>query len=189
MCISSGENQTEGSGTNGRNLRPTVDPMGSIRMILSTRYFSGWTSLPPARNLIVSTGYSDSPVTSQPLGQRRFSAAGIAEHCNLSHSEHMLAKFALQGSQLVMNVNRTIVKPYRRQQDTTSLHALLRQCSVAHAGPADGDYESRARMGGGCAARRLSSLAAEAPCRRVAPPASGSAEMRAVSAAAASGGE
>lgn len=37
MPETSGENQTEGSGTNGRNLRPTVDPMGSIRMILSTR--------------------------------------------------------------------------------------------------------------------------------------------------------
>jgi len=32
----SGENQTEDSGPNGRNLRPTVDPVGSIRLILST---------------------------------------------------------------------------------------------------------------------------------------------------------
>jgi transposase-like protein len=32
----SGENQTEDSGPNGRNLRSTVDPMGSIRLILST---------------------------------------------------------------------------------------------------------------------------------------------------------
>jgi hypothetical protein len=31
----SGENQTEDSGPNGRNLRPTVDPAGSIRLILS----------------------------------------------------------------------------------------------------------------------------------------------------------
>jgi hypothetical protein len=34
--VSSGENQTEDSGPNGRNLRPTVDPVGSIRLILST---------------------------------------------------------------------------------------------------------------------------------------------------------
>jgi hypothetical protein len=33
----SGENQTEDSGTNGRNLRSTVDPVGSIRLLLSTR--------------------------------------------------------------------------------------------------------------------------------------------------------
>ena len=32
----SGENQTEDSGPNGRNLRSTVDPVGSIRLILST---------------------------------------------------------------------------------------------------------------------------------------------------------
>ena len=34
--IASGENQTEGSGPNGRNLRATVDPVGSIRLTLST---------------------------------------------------------------------------------------------------------------------------------------------------------
>src|SRR6516162_862063 len=33
---SSGENQTEDSGPNGRNLRSTVDPVGSICLILST---------------------------------------------------------------------------------------------------------------------------------------------------------
>jgi hypothetical protein len=33
----SGENQTEDSALNGRNLRSTFDPMGSIRLILSTR--------------------------------------------------------------------------------------------------------------------------------------------------------
>jgi hypothetical protein len=32
----SGKNQTEDSGPNGRNLRSTVDPVGSIRLILST---------------------------------------------------------------------------------------------------------------------------------------------------------
>ena len=32
----SGENQTEDSRPNGRNLRSTVDPVGSIRLILST---------------------------------------------------------------------------------------------------------------------------------------------------------
>src|SRR6516164_4130571 len=36
MKYASGENQTEDSGPNGRNLRPTVDPVGSIRLILST---------------------------------------------------------------------------------------------------------------------------------------------------------
>ena len=34
----SGENQTEGSRPNGGNLRPTVDPVGSIRLILSTSW-------------------------------------------------------------------------------------------------------------------------------------------------------
>jgi hypothetical protein len=37
----SGENQTEDSGPNGRNLRSTVDPMGSIRLILSTSWRRG----------------------------------------------------------------------------------------------------------------------------------------------------
>ena len=37
----SGENQTDDSGPNGRNLRPTVDPVGSIRLILSTSSRSG----------------------------------------------------------------------------------------------------------------------------------------------------
>ena len=37
----SGENQTEGSGPNGGNLRPTVDPVGSICLILSTRMSIG----------------------------------------------------------------------------------------------------------------------------------------------------
>ena len=32
----SGENQSEGSALNGRNLRSTFDPVGSIRLILST---------------------------------------------------------------------------------------------------------------------------------------------------------
>jgi len=36
-----GENQTEGSPLNGRNLRSTVDPVGSIRLILSTSSRSG----------------------------------------------------------------------------------------------------------------------------------------------------
>src|SRR6516165_11273222 len=36
MQTSSGENQTEDSAPNGRNLRSTVDPAGSIRLILST---------------------------------------------------------------------------------------------------------------------------------------------------------
>jgi len=36
MAPASGENQTEDSGPNGRNLRSTVDPVGSIRLILST---------------------------------------------------------------------------------------------------------------------------------------------------------
>jgi hypothetical protein len=33
---SSGEHQTEVSAPNGRNLSPTIDPVGSIRLILST---------------------------------------------------------------------------------------------------------------------------------------------------------
>jgi hypothetical protein len=33
----SGKNQTEGSGPNGRDLRPTINPGGSIRLIVSTR--------------------------------------------------------------------------------------------------------------------------------------------------------
>jgi hypothetical protein len=39
--LSSGENQTEDSALNGRNLRSTFDPMGSIRLILSTSFVVG----------------------------------------------------------------------------------------------------------------------------------------------------
>ena len=39
--IPSGENQTEGSALNGRNLRSSFDPVGSIGLILSTRWTRG----------------------------------------------------------------------------------------------------------------------------------------------------
>src|SRR5208282_3496948 len=70
----SGENQSEGSALNGRNLRSTFDPVGFIRLILSTSY--GGVSLgrhapKPGRRSRVGLGIGAALGSVSGLGCRR----------------------------------------------------------------------------------------------------------------------
>jgi len=80
----SGENQTEDSGPNGRNLRSTVDPAGSIRLILSTSgYRSHRYHTPPSKKTPTRSaqrgGYELSDVLRQFIGPARHQPARLDE--------------------------------------------------------------------------------------------------------------
>ena len=93
------------------------DPLISVRSSACLfRYSSCGTSLPPARNLIVSTGYKDSPVTSA----NRLASVDLPAPALPNTATFLIASTCQPNSLSKAPTNNgpqsEIVKPFRRRQ-------------------------------------------------------------------------